>query len=144
MKTKIIQHILLIVFVATTAGFAQPGEFQVIVNADNPVTKLTRSQVSDMLLKKVTKWEDGQKVIAVDLQADAKIREAFSQAIHNKNVAAIKAYWQKKIFTGKGVPPVEKDNDSSVIEFVKNNPGAIGYVSSHANVSGVRVIDVTK
>jgi ABC-type phosphate transport system substrate-binding protein len=37
---------------------------------------------------------------------------------------------------------VEKKTDEAVVEYVKNNAGAIGYVSSSANTSGVKVIKV--
>jgi ABC-type phosphate transport system substrate-binding protein len=130
----------------TTAavGVAQAQSYKVIVNEGNGVEKLSEEQISDMLLKKVTKWEDGQKIVPVDLEMGSELRETFSKDVHGKSVAAIKAYWQKKIFTGKGIPPVEKSGDQEVIEFVKNNSGAIGYISSRSSASGVKVIDIGK
>ena len=44
------------------------------------------------------------------------------------------------MFSGRDVPPLEKDSDASVINFARNNPGAIGYVSENAKVNGVRVV----
>jgi hypothetical protein len=42
----------------------------------------------------------------------------------------IAEFWRQQIFSGRNVPPVEKASDSEVLEFVRSNPGAIGYVSS--------------
>ncbi|MEJ2545582.1 MAG: hypothetical protein P8Y99_16080 [Calditrichaceae bacterium] len=78
----------------------------------------------------------------MNLDADSDTRQAFAKSVHGKSVNAIKAYWQKKIFTGKGVPPVEKKSDSEIIAFVKDNSGAIGYVSSKAFVVAVKVVTV--
>ena len=68
------------------------------------------------------------------------MRGSFSKAIHGKSVSAVKAYWQQRVFSGRDVPPLEKDSDASVVNYVRNNPGAIGYVSENADVRGVRVI----
>jgi ABC-type phosphate transport system substrate-binding protein len=76
-------------------------------------------------------------------QIDSSLTRAnFSKSIHGKPVSSIKAYWQQRIFTGRGVPPVEKDNDREVLNYVKANPGAIGYVSNAAKVSGVKVVNI--
>ena len=80
----------------------------------------------------------------VDLSANSPVREAFSLAIHERDVNAVKSYWQRQIFSGRGVPPPEKASDSEVLAFVRANPGAVGYVSSGTAVgSGVKVLEVT-
>ena len=142
-KIQKISIILMILF-GVVSGYAQTNRsFKVIVNKENSVTKLSKADISKMLLKKVSKWEDGQKVLPIDQKADSRVRKNFSKVIHKKSVVAILAYWQKKIFTGKGVPPVEKRTNNDVIKFVKDNPGAIGYVSNNTKVTGVEVIEVT-
>jgi hypothetical protein len=40
------------------------------------------------------------------------------------------------------VPPPEKDDDAAVLAFVRHNRGAIGYVSAHAPMTGVKTIMV--
>jgi len=119
------------------------GSFKVIVNDENPVSALTKDNVSNFFLKKTIKWDNGSKVEPVDLGADSDTRKSFSDNIHGKAVSAIKAYWQKKIFSGKGIPPSEKNSDAEVIAFVKSKPGAIGYVSAGTSTSGVKVVKIT-
>lgn len=66
------------------------------------------------------------------------------ESVHGKSVPSIKAYWQKMIFSGKATPPPELDSDSRILEYVRNNSDAIGYVSAGANLgSGVKVLRVT-
>lgn len=140
---KTIQKIVLLVLLAllVNGAFAQSG-IKIIVNNDNNIASISSDQLSRYFLKKSKKWDDGQTVKPVDLDANNKVRSKFTDKVHGKSISAIKAYWQKKIFTGKGVPPVEKSSEKAVIDYVKTNPGAIGYVSSNANVSGVKVIEV--
>jgi len=46
------------------------------------------------------------------------------------------------VFAGSGTPPIEKKSDLEVIEYVKKNSGAIGYVSKSTNTTGVKEITV--
>jgi len=115
---------------------------RVIVNSSNPTTTISKANVSRLFLKKAKKWEHGTAVHAVDQKASSSIREAFSRFVHGKSASANKAYWQKQIFTGRGVPPPEKATDSQVVAYVKRHAGAIGYVSSRADIGGVKVVKV--
>jgi len=136
--------IVLIILLMISSLFSQTNmSYKVIVNKDNPVSQLSKNNVSKLLLKKSTKWDSGEKVEPVDLKADSNIRMSLSKTLHGKSVSAIKAYWQKKIFSGKGIPPAEKKNDAAVIAYVKSKPGAIGYISANANAIGVKVIKIS-
>ncbi len=118
------------------------GGFKVIAHRDNPVDFLSKAQASRLLLKKVTKWDDGTKAQPIDLPSDSPIRKLLSEQIHGRSVGAIKSYWQQKIFSGRAVPPPEKKTDAEVVAFVRSNRGAIGYVSVNAAVSSVKVLEV--
>ena len=126
-------------------AFAGEDGFKVVVNASNPSDSLSRKDVSKLFLKKVTKWEEsGEKVEPVELVDDSELREYFSEKIHGRKVSSIKSYWQKKIFSGRGVPPLEKESEEELLEFVGKHAGAIGYVSEEADMSAyeVKVLDV--
>ena len=114
--------------------------FHVIVNAANPVAALSRIQVSRLLLKKVTGWENGKAVEPADLAEAAPAREALSQAVHGRGTAAVKSYWQQRIFSGADVPPPEFSSDADVVAYVKARRGAIGYVSVVPADGGVKVV----
>jgi ABC-type phosphate transport system substrate-binding protein len=133
----------LLVSVAPRRVAAQ-GAYVVIVNNANDVGTISVSDLSAMFLKKSRRWPNGQDVVPVDLSENADTREVFSQAVHGKSTSAIKAYWQKMIFSGKAVPPVEKSSDQEVVAYVRATPGAVGYVSSGASLSGVRRVRVTQ
>jgi len=135
------RYILLIVLVSLGLAI-QAQSFKVVVNSDNSVASLTKKELSDIFLKKHLKWQNGEAIVPVDLSSRSPIREAFSSQVHDKSVSAVKSYWQQFVFAGKGTPPVEKNSDEEVIEYIKRTPGAIGYVSAGANVSGLKVINL--
>jgi ABC-type phosphate transport system substrate-binding protein len=72
----------------------------------------------------------------VDQEKDALVREAFSNAILGRSPSQMESFWQQQIFSGKDVPPAKRKSDAEVIEFVSENPGAIGYVSASASLGG--------
>ncbi len=133
------------VLIGLPLAFAQNDDFVVIVHIDNQTTALSKSEVSGYFLKKVTRWAESREVAQpVDQVANAALRESFSAEIHGRSVDRIKSYWQRRIFSGRDVPPPELSNDSEVLAFVNRNPGGIGYVSTTAALTGVKAIAVPK
>lgn len=139
MKARILSVMVLAMAIS---AFASAADFKVIVNDSVPVTSLTKKAVSDLFLKKTTKWEGGSPVFPVDQLESTVVRQGFSKSVHGKAVAAIKSHWNQQIFSGREVPPVEKRSDAEVVSFVRSTPGAIGYVAEGAATSGVRVVTV--
>ncbi len=76
------------------------------------------------------------------MNARSATREAFSNEVHGRNVGAIRSYWQQAAFSGAGTAPVERSNDAEIIDFVKANAGAVGYISASSEATGVKVISV--
>lgn len=105
------------------------GGYQVVVHEENPVDSLSKSDLSKIFLGKTTAWPNGQSVRPVDQAGDRGTREAFSEDVHNRKVPAIKSYWQRQIFSGRGTPPTELSSDREVLDYVRRNPGGVGYVS---------------
>ena len=123
------------------AGAAEP--FQVVVHASNPVSELSAQEVSKMFLKKFVRWGDGTRVLPVDLEERSAVRETFSLRVHGKSTSAIKAFWQRMIFSGREVPPPEKKTAREVVDYVRGHKGAIGYVPVGTSLfDGVRPLRV--
>lgn len=123
----------------------QPGlQFRVIVHPSNPVDSISRQQLSAVYMKKVRQWPDRTEIIPVDQSPTSRVRERFSDSVHGKSVAYVTRYWHRLIFSGRGLPPTELNSSAAVAEFVAENRGAIGYVSSDLQLGeGVKVIVVT-
>ena len=142
-------HVAALCLIANVALFvtarpaAAQGGYVVIVNPENPATSLSQEAVARLFLKKVARWTSGEPVQPVDLAEASELRDLFTKTILGRSVAAVKSYWQQQIYSGRGVPPVEKANEAEVIAFVRSNPGAIAYVSATAaQAHGVRAVSV--
>ena len=121
---------------------AAQGGYKVVANPSVPESSLSRSELSRHFLKKTNRWSDGTKVVPVDQERTSPTRESFSSDVHRKSPDVVAAYWQKQIFSGRGVPPVVKKSDAEVLEHVRSNPGAVGYVSAGASTQGVKVLEL--
>lgn len=104
--------------------------FVVVVHADNPTPSLDPRTVGRMFLKKWNRWENGAKVVPVNLPAGSPVREAFTREVHGKDVPAIEEYWQRMIVSGRDVPPATVATPEEVFELIRESPGGIGYVAA--------------
>ena len=132
---------------AALSGAAPAGaqQYRVIVNSANPTTTLSKDDLARVYLKKMSTWKTGQAVQVVDLGPKSPVRAEFSQAVLGRDVPTMKNYWQQSLFSGRGVPPIEQPTEAQVVAFVAANPGAIGYVSSDAQLpESVKAVSVTR
>lgn len=124
---------------------AEPDGFTLVVHASNASTALTADQVSRMFLRKLRTWPGGEQVMPVEPTDKSPARKAFSKQVLGKDVAAMRGYWQQMIFTGKGVPPLEKASEAEVLAYVAATPGAIGYVSAGVELpAGVKAVTLAR
>ena len=143
---RIFQTLALLALVAVPATRAHAQDsYRVIVNASNPASHVSQSDLARIFMKKRTTWESGTPVVVVDQSERSSTRAQFSHAVLGKDVPSMKSYWQQSLFAGRGVPPIEKVNDAQVAAFVASNESAIGYVSSAAPLpAGVKVLEIAR
>lgn len=123
---------------------AQDVSYRVVVNATNPVVRLTRDQVSKIFLRKINQWDNHQPVLPVDQTADTPVRRTFTKEIHGRTIASIQTWWQQQTFAGVGVAPPERATDAEVLDYVRRYPNAIGYVRADVPVgSDLKIIEIT-
>ena len=135
--------LLAVASVARPVGAEEAPGFRVVVHRSNQVESLSRQQLADLFLKTVTRWPNGQTVQPVELRGEPEARVQFARQVHGKSLAALRSHWNKSIFSGREVPPLELSSDEEVLAFVRANPGAIGVVSASASTPGTRVVAVT-
>lgn len=136
------QALLLALSLLVWTAAAEAAQFKVIVNGSVKSDSLSKQEMSDLFLKKTTKWSDGTPVAPVDQSDSSAVREAFSRDVLGKATSAVKSYWNQQIFSGRDLPPLEKKSDAEVVAYVRSTPGAIGYVGEGASADGVRVVTV--
>ncbi|MGW8391933.1 phosphate ABC transporter substrate-binding protein [Pseudoduganella sp. HUAS MS19] len=125
---------------ALLAGAAAAADLVVVVSARSPITALRAEQVADIFLSEATRFPDGGEVVALDLPIGSPLRDDFYLKVANRSPALMKAYWTKKIFTGRGQPPRELPTSQAVRRLVADNPTLIGYIERGALDASVRPV----
>lgn len=121
-------------------SFSVFADVAVIVNPSNN-SELSKSDISKIFLGKSKTFSNGESVVAVNLKSNSATRDSFQKEVLGKSKSQVKAYWSKLIFTGKGKPLKEFNNDKEVIAFIASNPNAIGYVDSSQVDGSVKVVN---
>lgn len=109
-----------------------------VVHPSNQVPAMPRAELSALLLGKVDQWPDGRAVTIVDQASGSEIREAFCRQVHGRSASSVNHSWTLAIVGGRSQAPVQVDSDAAVLAYVRDHPGAIGYVRAGTELSGVR------
>lgn len=137
MRALILKSMLVVALAALPAA-SLATDFVLVANSSVAATSVSRSEASRMFLRLQTAWPEGGHVKPVDQAKSSPVREAFSRDVLGKSVASVEQYWTQAIFSGRAVPPVEKRSDADVVAYVRETPGAVGYVSTSASTEGVK------
>jgi ABC-type phosphate transport system substrate-binding protein len=138
MKRRIM--VLWLLFLAIPAA-AWAGSVIVIANNDVPRSSLTLDEVQRIFLGKKTEWSAGERIIPVCLKK-GKSHETFLRTYMDMNNSQFDIFWKQAIFTGKGQMPKMFTNEADIVQFVRNNPGGVGYIDSDTQHSMVKTVEM--
>ena len=83
---------------------------------------------------------NGARLFPVDLHPGNQLRQQFLQLYLDQDEEQYIGYWTVRRYVGKGTPPRELDSPEAVIQYVKQTPGAIGYVDESQIQTGLNVL----
>jgi ABC-type phosphate transport system substrate-binding protein len=109
---------------------------QEIIVIAHPNTKIPVSDLRDVYLGE-TQYAGSTRIVAVHNSA---LQSEFTQRVLGMDAAKYRNWWTKKAFRD-GLNPLQiVATDVEVIEFIKANPGAIGYIDGAQRVNDLLVI----
>lgn len=147
MKRNILIVILVAVIFCLSArenkAFSQ--EMVVIVHSENPVSSLRQIEAKLYFLRKIKQaWPgSGANIQPVTLKEDTGISSAFLSKVLKMSEQEVDAYFKQRQFANAETMPSSFQSENQVIEYVRENTGAIGYVSKEffeASGEGVKVV----
>ena len=140
---KKLLRILAFALLAMFAPLAR-ADFYIIVHASNPQRTMTQREVVDLFMGRSRAFVSGEFAIAFDLPRDSPGRAAFYQALTGMSAAQVTSYWSRLMFSGQSMPPQPLPDEAMMIEIVKRNPNAIGWVTREPTDKQVRTVFVIK
>ena len=127
--------------VGCSISFFSLANIVVVVHPSND-SEINKKGIQRIFLGKAKKFPNGKEALPLNQAPSSSARGSFDTDTLGRSSTQISAYWSKLVFTGKGIPPKELDNDAAVLAIVSDNPNAIGYVDSASVSDAVKVISL--
>ena len=118
------------------------GEFVVIVHPSNRFDALSRSKLSFLFLRKVSRWPWGAEVEPVDLAPDQPVRLEFTRQVLRMTGQDLDQYWIDQTTTRGVSRPVQMTGAAAAKSLVAMRQGAIAYIPAAQLDGSVKVIRV--
>ncbi len=120
------------------------ADIYLVVQAANPVKSLTQKEAVDLYTGRSRAFSNGDMAIMFDLPRDSGQRASFYQALTGMNLAQINSYWARLMFSGQTMPPQILPNEQVMVDIVRRNPNALGYLSQEPSDKSLRTVLVLK
>ena len=125
------RHFILSLSLLASLSAISYGEIAVIVNPDNPISKLSKKDIQRLFLGRLQRFPDSDlKVESIDNDEGSQLYQSFYKQVINMSASKLKRYRAYYLFSGKGKLPEPLANSSRVISHVASSKNAIGYVNS--------------
>jgi ABC-type phosphate transport system substrate-binding protein len=122
------------------AGGPARADVVAVVASTSDITILSKAQVTDIFLGKVTRFPNGTQAAPIDQEEGSPARDEFYATFAGKSPAQVKSHWTRIIFTGRGQPPKAVPSSVEVRKLVAANPRAISYIERSALDSSVKIV----
>lgn len=138
-KLKSILNVLFGTLFYASSAFCSE-QLVVVVNADNPVNTLTKSEVIDIFMGKYLAYPNGDLASPIELNDDNLLKENFYQNLIGRSVASVNAYWARLKFTGRKRKASVLASEEEVIGQLNETKFAIGYIRESKLTDNLKVV----
>ncbi|MDA9563272.1 hypothetical protein N9R81_01195 [Flavobacteriales bacterium] len=127
MQYKNILTLFAIFISLSFCGLAQDNWNQIAIVGNSLGTdKLTKTEVRDIYSGDQERWANNNTVIVVIPSSKHAGVSKMCDLLFDKTPDAFKRYWFSLVFQGRATPPIYLDSNDQILNYVKNNVGAIG------------------
>lgn len=132
------KYITIIILLLICTAIGAKSQVAVIANKSVPISNIDVSKLISIYNLNTKAWDNGAKIIVVNLKAgDSK--DKFYLALKSTESDMRKVWLKKKLSDGTEVP-VNVGSEDEMVNYVKSNPGAIGFVSKSKVSKDVKVL----
>ncbi len=130
-----------VLLLAFASPVVQAASVKVIANPSVAANAITPDDLREVFLSEKNSLRDGSRVSPV-LAKGGAAHEMFVKQYLGKTSETLQTYYRSLVFTGRGLMPKVLGTDAEMVSYVARTRGAIGYVSSDANLEGVKTLEV--
>jgi ABC-type phosphate transport system substrate-binding protein len=130
-------YITILVTVILLAAAPARADLVVVTNLDNGIERLSRNDVINIFMGRLQELPSGAMAFPIDV---ATRKETFYRQLVNKTLAEINSYWARLVFSGRASPPRQLDSSDEVMQTIRANHGALGYLDDSEVDDRVRIV----
>jgi ABC-type phosphate transport system substrate-binding protein len=101
-----------------------------IVGNNTGYTSVSSKVIKDVFKGKYSLWSNKVSIIIVLPSSKSANAETVASYLYGTTFTGMQKYWLSLVFQGRANPPVFLDSDDEIIEYVKENTGAVGIVNA--------------
>lgn len=136
---KIIQQGIFLLFISVIFSVLQAQDFVIIAN-----NSFTQASLSKRIIKKLYtgKTTDLENVVVAIPELKSAITKNFLDSIVEISVRKYNLVWIKQALAGGRTKPKTFKSEAALLQFVKDTPNALGFVSKGITTNGVKQITI--
>lgn len=112
----------------------------VVVSARSLIREIGPKELLALYTGRSRTGPGGEAATPLDQARDGSTRAKFYQALAGADLATINRYWARLHFTGQVQPPPALAGDAEVVQRLRHDPNAIGYLSRAPQDTTLRVL----
>ncbi len=120
---------------------AADAQTVLIVNNSVQETRISKEDVKLVFLGKKKKWVNGDR-IRVSALKKGSVHEEFLNEYVDKTPSKFSSFWKIAIVSGTALPPKFFESEDEIVDYVKKEVGATGYISSDTPHEGVKELTI--
>ena len=131
--------VLITFFLGISISYASE-QLVVVVNKNNPVEVMTKSEVIDIFMGKYLAFPNGEFASPIELSDENQIKAQFYQSLIGRSLASVNAYWARLKFSGRKHKVDTMETEQDVINLINNTNLAIGYIRESQLTTNLKVV----
>jgi hypothetical protein len=125
----------IILLLAVNTSFA--SSYIVLSSTDSTIKEnIDIADLRDIFLGNRVFWRNGERIFPAHIQKEQKQMKRFLKEVLSMSPRKFNKYWRRRLFSGKGHPPIEIHSDIKTIDYVKKTIGSIGIIGTKPKVFG--------
>ncbi len=140
MKTSIYLT-LVFMFLSLNVAYAN-FNFSVISHPQVVPNQISMNELKEIFLGNKIFWPNNERIFVAIVEKDEQFAEEFLQKYLNKNFDDYIAYWRRKLFSGKGIPPRKFKTNKTFVEFIAQTEGALGIIFAEEKLNNIKTLTI--
>lgn len=120
------------------------ADFYIVAHSSNQQQSLSQKEAVNLFMGRSRAFANGEFALVFDLPRSKPVSGAFYRALTGLSMAQVNSYWSRLMFSGQNMPPQPLPNERAMIDIIKRNPSAIGWLTSVPKDENLRVLLILK